>query len=66
VANYGGLRAIVWEDDGMGWSYLLEGEGVPSIGCQANNKTGAMRGCASLLAARRLDRSDPSINGRVG
>lgn len=52
VATYGNIRAIVWDDEQMGWSYQLEGDGVLATAHQAANKTAAMRGCASLLAAR--------------
>ena len=52
VANYEGIRAIVWEDEVMGWSYLLEGKDVPYSAHQADNMTAAKRGCGSLLAAR--------------
>lgn len=52
VASYGAVRAIIWDDPGMGWSYQIEDDGVPGAAHQAANKTAAMRGCASLLAAR--------------
>lgn len=52
VSTYGPITAVVWKDDTMGWSYLLEGEGAEETAHQADNKTAAMRGCASLLAAR--------------
>ncbi|MRR50361.1 MAG: hypothetical protein EG825_05520 [Rhodocyclaceae bacterium] len=52
VANYGPVKAIIWDDDIMGWAYQIEGTGVPAAyACQADNKSAAMRGCASLLAA---------------
>ena len=52
VATYGPVKAVVWEDEAMGWSYMLEGDGVAESACQANTKSAAMRGCASLLAGR--------------
>lgn len=52
VATYGDVQAIIWDDNEMGWSYQLEREGIPTTAYQAANKTAAMRGCASLLAAR--------------
>lgn len=53
VANYGGFKASVWDDeDHRCWGYLLEGEGAPKFAEMADNKSAAMRGCANLLAAR--------------
>ncbi len=51
-ANYRGIKAIVWEEEHMGWAYVLEEEGASNNARIADNKTAAMRGCADWLAAR--------------
>lgn len=51
VAIYGEFKAVVWEDESMGWSYQVEGIGISPDARLADNKTVAMRGCASLIAA---------------
>lgn len=52
VTSYEDALAIVWNDEVMGWSYMLEGRGLTGGACQADSLTAAKRGCASLLAAR--------------
>lgn len=50
VSHYAGVKAVVWCDDDMGWSYQAEGQGATEIAYQATDISDAKRGCASLIA----------------